>query len=74
VLFLKLFEHGAAAGYRQFDFGEGVAEYKRRFLSDEYEVLQGASRSSSLLGFLDRICQSAEWRLGSFRRSSSKPG
>ncbi|HVT23746.1 MAG TPA: GNAT family N-acetyltransferase [Rhizomicrobium sp.] len=73
VLFLKLFEHGAAAGYRQFDFGEGVAEYKRRFLSDEYKVLQGANRSPSLLGFLDRIAQSAEWRWGSFRRSSSQP-
>lgn len=72
VLFLKLFEHGAKAGYRKFDFGEGIAEYKRRFLSDEYEVLQGANRSPSLLGIIDRVAQSAEWRLNTLRRSGSQ--
>lgn len=70
VLFLKLFEHGAKAGYRKFDFGEGVAEYKRRFLSDEYEVLQGANRSASVLGFLDRVSQSAEWRWNALMRAA----
>jgi CelD/BcsL family acetyltransferase involved in cellulose biosynthesis len=70
VLFLKLFEHGAAAGYRKFDFGEGIAEYKRRFLSDEYEVLRGAVRRRSLFGFLDRISQSAEWRWNALRSGS----
>jgi len=68
VLFFKMFEYGAAAGYRVFDFGEGVSDYKRRFLSSEYEVLQGANRRKSMRGFLDRALQSIEWRIRQMRK------
>lgn len=69
VLFFKMFEYGAAAGYRIFDFGEGVSDYKRRFLSSEYELLQGANRRRSALGFLDRVSQSIEWRIRRMRKT-----
>jgi CelD/BcsL family acetyltransferase involved in cellulose biosynthesis len=62
VLFFKLFEHATNEGYRIFDFGEGAAQYKRRYGGEEYAVFKGALRSRGLRGFSEKVIEGIYWR------------
>jgi CelD/BcsL family acetyltransferase involved in cellulose biosynthesis len=63
LLFLNVFEHGAARGYRCFDFGQGVSPYKAQYRGEEYGLRKGVLRANSVLGSAERLIQSVKWRL-----------
>jgi CelD/BcsL family acetyltransferase involved in cellulose biosynthesis len=63
MLLFKMFEHGIAAGFRSFDFGEGEATYKSRYKGQSYRLLKGVITARSMFGYAERVLQSLEWRV-----------
>jgi CelD/BcsL family acetyltransferase involved in cellulose biosynthesis len=63
LLFLNVLEHGAAKGYRCFDFGQGVSPYKAQYRGEEYALRKGVLRANSVLGSAEKLIQSIKWRL-----------
>ena len=63
LLFLNVLQHGAAEGYRCFDFGQGVSPYKAQYRGEEYALRKGVLRANSVLGSAEKLIQSIQWRL-----------
>jgi CelD/BcsL family acetyltransferase involved in cellulose biosynthesis len=63
ILFLKLIECGVLHGFRTFDFGQGQADYKKKYQGQSYTLWKGALTQNSFAGLSERALQSLEWRL-----------
>jgi CelD/BcsL family acetyltransferase involved in cellulose biosynthesis len=63
LLWFKVIEAGCERGIRTFDFGEGESDYKAEYGGEGYEVWKGVLRSNTVGGNVERILQSAAWRL-----------
>lgn len=63
ILFFKMIEHGCQEGIDCFDFGEGLSPYKAEYRGENYELFKGRISAGGLLAKLERIVQSAEWRV-----------
>jgi CelD/BcsL family acetyltransferase involved in cellulose biosynthesis len=63
ILFFKIFSQGNALGIREFDFGEGVSSYKKKYAGSEYAVSKGCLRKPGPTAAVHRVAQSISWRM-----------
>lgn len=63
LLWFKVIEAGCARGIHTFDFGEGESDYKAEYGGEGYDVWKGVLRSNTVSGNMERVLQSASWRL-----------
>ena len=63
MLLFKIIEHGLARGIREFDFGVGVASYKKKYGGSTYVVARGNLQARDLMSFAHKVAQSIKWRL-----------
>jgi CelD/BcsL family acetyltransferase involved in cellulose biosynthesis len=72
LLFLRMFEQATEHGVDLVDFGKGPAKYKMKYRGDIYPLYSGVARRKTLSGKLDRVFQSAEWRMTALRNAARR--
>lgn len=63
MLLFKIIEHGLSCGIREFDFGLGLASYKKKYGGGTYSVAKGKLEARDLTSLAHKIAQSIRWRL-----------
>jgi CelD/BcsL family acetyltransferase involved in cellulose biosynthesis len=66
ILLFKIIRHAASIGIREFDFGLGVAPYKRKYGGKTYTVTKGNLIAGDYISFAHSIAQSIKWRFQKF--------
>ena len=63
MLLFKIIAHGLSSGIREFDFGVGLASYKKKYGGSTYFVAKGNLEARNLTSFAHKVAQSIRWRL-----------
>lgn len=69
ILLFKIFKQASALGVTQFDFGAGMAAYKKKYRGSEYFLAKGKLEKANLTALAHSVAQSVHWRIQRFRRS-----
>ena len=63
VLLFKIIAHGLSIGIREFDFGVGLASYKKKYAGVVYFVAKGTLKAQDLTSLAHSVAQSIRWRI-----------
>ena len=63
MILFKIIAHGLSIGIREFDFGVGLASYKKKYGGVVYSVAKGNLKARDLTSFAHSAAQSIKWRI-----------
>jgi CelD/BcsL family acetyltransferase involved in cellulose biosynthesis len=72
ILLFKIFKQASVLGVTQFDFGAGMAAYKKKYRGSEYFLAKGNLEKANLTALAHSVAQSVHWRIQRFRRSQKQ--
>jgi CelD/BcsL family acetyltransferase involved in cellulose biosynthesis len=69
ILMFKIFKQASALGVTEFDFGAGLAAYKKKYRGVDYSLAKGTLSKGNLMALAHSAAQSLNWRIEHFLHS-----